>query len=197
MNDIQLSEASKAVVASLAADVFGSANLMQVDQSSQFYRRTLVRTFFGFIEGFGNALRDGLLDLPDSARLNPCQIGILKDERYEIEKNGKPKAIEARYPSLNLLAATLRYWAELKGHDETQISTKIFGNDGWRKFQQTLEVRHRLTHPKISEGIDVSDTEIRVSLDAFVWLLTVLTDLLDIKIDKAGLDRFLTSQRTQ
>jgi hypothetical protein len=194
MTGLTLDGQSKGIIEHLVADVFLASNLMQVNSDHSFLRRTFIRTFFAFIEGYGVVMRDALLSLPEASSLAPEKQCILRDQKYEVERNGKPKPTEARYPFLNILAATLRFWAELKGKSDDDITNSIFGVDGWNKFQSTLNVRHRLTHPKLGQSMEVSDGEIAEAMTAFEWLLTILADLSDVKIDKQAMEKFVETQ---
>src|SRR5436189_4199636 len=88
----ELSESAKATAAALVADVFESFRLIQVNSASQFARRTLVRTLFSFLEGFGRILRQTLLQLPNQLTVE-CQ-SILTESKYEIEDTGKPRVVD-------------------------------------------------------------------------------------------------------
>lgn len=42
-------------------------------------------------------------------------------------------------------------------------------NSGWESFQELLEVRNRITHPKVAEDLIVSDTDIKHLRKAVAW----------------------------
>ena len=197
MTESRLDDQSKEILRHLVIDVFSASDLMQINSRNVFYRRTYIRTFFAFAEGYGVVVRDALLGLPEALTLAPEKRCILRDQKFEVGKNGKPEAKEARYPFLNLLAATLRCWAELKGRTEDEITKTIFGVDEWNRFQSTLNVRHRLTHPKLDHGMEVTDDEIADATIAFEWFLTILADLSDVKIDKEAMEQFVKAQARQ
>lgn len=194
MVSISLDESEKAIIQHLTADVHSATWLMTEHNYHQFLRRTFMRAFFAFAEGWGEVLRRSLLRLPEAKRLGADKQCILRDEKYEVQKNGKTEVREARYPFLNHFAATLRFWGEVQEWDDHRITNSIFGNDNWGKFQDALQVRHRLTHPKPGSDMEVSTSELENATAAFYWLLSIQAELLSITIDHATIDRMAKLQ---
>jgi hypothetical protein len=187
MRKIELDDASKLLVKELVLDVFQSIKALRSQNDSQYARRTFVRTFFSFLEGFGRVLRAAILQSEHAQTLSSEWKFILSDERIEIEPNGKPALVEARFRFANLFAATLRAWAMLRCWDDGRITNEIFGKNGWRHFQDALKVRHFLTHPKLNQSIDVDDKGLLATFDSFKWFSKICLQLLDMplgEIDK-------------
>jgi hypothetical protein len=194
MAEITLDDRSKEVLGHLLADVLSASSLMVQHDYHQFLRRTYIRTFFAYVEGFGVVTREALLQTPEATLLASEKQCILRDQKYEVQKNGKPDCREARHPFLNLLAATLRYWAELRGWDEEKITKSIFGVDGWNLFQRTLDIRNRLTHPKPGENMEISVDELKDATNAFKWFAMSTAELLNVTIDRAAIERAAKAQ---
>jgi hypothetical protein len=179
---LELNDDCKKLASDLVVDVFESMKHLQQHNESQFYRRTFVRSFFSFLEGWGRILRSAILESERVIDLSPEWQWALRDERVEIEQNGRPNAMEARFPFANLFASTIRAWAILNGWTDDQITKEIFGDNGWSRFRQSLRVRHALTHPKLGSSIDVSDEELTCAFDAFKWFGTVSLKLVGIPL---------------
>ena len=46
----------------------------------------------------------------------------------------------------------------------------VFGGTGWRNLAESLEIRHRLTHPKSTAECEVSDLELTVHMEGLSGL---------------------------
>jgi len=179
---LELSDPCKTLASELVVDVFESMKLLQQQNGSQFIRRTFIRSFFSFLEGWGRILRSAILESKNLGDLSPEWQLALRDERVEIEQNGKPKTMEARFQFANLFAATIRAWAILNGWTDEKITKEIFGDNGWNRFRQALDVRHALTHPKLGSSIEVNDEGLKCAFDAFKWFGTISLRLLGIPL---------------
>lgn len=194
MTVIEFDESEKAILSHLVVDVLSMHGLMKQHNYHQTLRRTYMRSYFAYFEGWSRVLRNLLLRRPESQGLTDGERCILRDEKYEIKKNGDLVIKEARYPFLNLFAATLRYWAKAQKWNDDNINKSIFGNDNWRKFQDALDVRHRLTHPKPGDNMEVSADELQNALSAFTWLLEIQMKLLGVTLDHAALEQLAKLQ---
>ena len=70
-------------------------------------------------------------------------------------------------PFLNWCAFVLRTAVEHAGED----ASAFFSHNGWEKMQRALAIRHRITHPKSPEDLEIADDEMDTVRDAHVWLL--------------------------
>ncbi len=52
-----------------------------------------------------------------------------------------------------------------------------YGTQGWKKLARSLEARHRITHPKMTVELLVSDNDLNVHKDPFGWLIDSLNEL--------------------
>lgn len=53
----------------------------------------------------------------------------------------------------------------------------VYGTQGWKKLARSLEARYRITHPKMTVELLVSDNDLNVHKDAFAWLTDSLNEL--------------------
>jgi hypothetical protein len=179
---LKLDDQAKAVAAALYQDVAYCLQLVLNDISSQPARRNFLRAFNAMFEGLGRVIRHSIVQSAEAAMLPPEWMDILNERRYEIDKTGKAVEKEARHPTSNLFAATIRAWATLEGKSCEVIQKEIFADDGWNKWTQMLRIRDRITHPKVPENMDISDEEKEICYEAMDWFFWILLDLLHIPV---------------
>jgi hypothetical protein len=134
---------------------------------NQFWRRTLFRTAFSFIESLNGLVKEkAVLALCSRGKkqLNITKIELLQDFDHRISKTGKLESQQRRQPFLNYTAFILRCLAE-----ESNTEATFFSDNGWNEFQKALDVRHRLTHPKKAADMNVSDEELHSLEETFRW----------------------------
>ncbi len=100
----------------------------------------------------------------DKTSYNTTRIELLGDYTYRIEKNGRIEGQEQRFPFLNYTAFVLRSLCE-----ESYVEPNFFSDNGWSEFQKAVQIRHRLTHPKIDTDLDISDQEVKTMRAALAW----------------------------
>ncbi len=61
-----------------------------------------------------------------------------------------------------------------------------FGGDEWRQFSESLEIRHRVTHPTSRSDLDISEAEVELHRDAFLWFSGLFNTFLEKLIEKHG-----------
>lgn len=44
-----------------------------------------------------------------------------------------------------------------------------FGNQGWVQLRRSLDLRHRITHPKSTAELTITDDELDVHKSGFAW----------------------------
>ena len=136
-------------------------------EDSQFWRRTLFRTAFSMFEAMNCILRDKAVQAAcsgDKTAFNTTRIELLSDYSYRVLKNGKLEQEPRRLPFLHQTAFILRSLAE-----ESYTEATFFSEHGWNDFQQSVQVRHRLTHPKANTDMNITDEEIDRLNSAFKW----------------------------
>jgi hypothetical protein len=138
---------------------------------SQFARRGYIRAGFALIEGeiywFKGVLQRWLLDdFHATGQINVTAFSLLDDNSYTPQANGRVESLPQRMSFRNHCAFVLRAASDLVGHD----SEKLFSDNGWNTLKKALEIRHRLTHPKKPEDLDVSDSDIFNMREGYRWL---------------------------
>jgi hypothetical protein len=161
----------------LFRDIARCDELME-KEDSQFIRRCYVRAVFAFLEADLQWLREEalrtLLNLAVFGRTIPVEkVLVLMDQVPKIDNTGKLSLDPARYSFTSYLAFVLRTFAEIHGHDPE----RLFSDNGWRLMKQALKVRHRITHPKEAEALEIKDEDIAAIRGALAWRFNSLADV--------------------
>jgi hypothetical protein len=164
------------LLAPLFNDVVKCEELLE-RSDTQFARRTLVRAAFAFNEGliywFKSLVQQGMLADLTNEGLNIQKYILLDDQLPKIGPQGKIEYQESRIPFLTQCAFVLRTAAEQRKLDPKQF----FSDNGWNELGKSLKVRHRITHPKKPEDLDVSDEDLRSTSEGHRWLFNCLADV--------------------
>lgn len=147
---------------------------------TQFARRALVRAAFAFNEGYvywlkGKVTQWLLGKSCVTGNIEIAKILLLSDDSYRPNRQGRIESEPNRIPFLNFCAFVLRTAAECWDFDPTLL----FSDNGWKEMQVALEVRHRITHPKKPEDLDISDAELYSISEAHRWLFNCLAGILN------------------
>lgn len=158
-------EPYRGLIQFLLADLQGWANIVKED--SEFSRRLTIKTIFTAIEGIVNLVKQFLLD-QFSERFTPEEILVLKEVNIQINEKGSVDEKDY-YPRVqhNLLF-TLKMMQ--KGMDNQHDVDRQ--SPFWKRFLGFVELRHKLTHPKVESATDVSSKDIH----EFGWTIFWLVD---------------------
>jgi hypothetical protein len=137
--------------------------------ASQVRRRNYVRAVFAFVEGFVSVLKRHALEEAAAGRYTAsrAEVGLLFEESYGLKDNGEIQVRTLYPPVLPNLRFAFTVFA--KAHRITSMPD--FGGKGWQAFQEALEIRHRITHPKATVEISISDSELETIEQAHMWVL--------------------------
>ena len=160
--------------------------------NSQFARRTIVRTAFARIEATSCVLRrfarlSLLIQACKSLKLDLTTLELLTDAEAVLSNTGKTTLQRRRQPMVHHLAFTLRALAEVAEED----ADKFFHDNGWSEFQKAVRIRHRLTHPKTSADLHVTDADLRSFRKAGEWFFDIANELSDVFAQKISATRSL------
>jgi len=139
---------------------------LERDHTNQFWRRMLVRCAVSLIEGHSYAMRRvarEILGTRDS--INMTQYHFLSDDSFRLSDTGEIEPSRLRIRFSVHVAFTFRALADATGAQPTDF----FAGDGWRQFKAALDVRNRLTHPKIASDMHVSENDIGNIQAALRW----------------------------
>lgn len=154
----------------LASDLERARSMLQQDDT-QFCRRMYVRSLFAYLEGFTYWMRQNAIeiDLIVSRRSGFGAVDwerhfLLHEEFPTITGTGKVEKTRQRVPFKNRFAFSIRAYFDI-----VKCKDNLFSHDGWRQIQKAVEVRDRLTHPKRSAHLVVSDIDLKSCREGYVW----------------------------
>ena len=144
------------------------------DWSSQPLRRMFVRAYWSMIEGEVFCTKQ--------FTLRACQLGdnslsaeehvFLSESRVIVDEEGAASLKHAHIDTLFNLKQTLKVAASKFDLDWAPN----FSTQGWEKLALSLELRHRITHPKVAAELVVSESELDIHKDAFAWFLEAFNE---------------------
>jgi len=157
-------------------------------QDSQFARRAYIRSVFAAVEGIVWLLKRVCLKLAGAAKakLDLGEYSLLQDQTYELKQNGE----------LNVQTKFLRL------PDNLRFTFRVFnrsfaanvdlgvGAASWDHFLEALAIRHRITHPKEVDQLDVTDAEIARCKEVCSWFNEIIHSAITsiVKVSKQQKD---------
>jgi hypothetical protein len=160
----------------LAADVLET--LQDLDQcDTQCRRRALIRATVAQIEATvyqvkHDVLVHGVGGNPKA--FSAADIAMLREETYGIDHRGVASARTKFVPLDDNVRFTLRMILST-----APVGRAIdVGTPGWKSFTRCIKVRHRITHPRHVEDLDISDGELRAIKETHVWFIDTLVGCL-------------------
>ena len=178
------------VASLLLGDIDAAAELHR-RAATEFSKRTLIKTSFTYLEGHLYAFKQAVLALEHvlvpilipSSRVTDSRIILFSDEEramleefsYDLGSGGHARR-KTYHPKLT---DSIKFTANVF-HRAIRLPSDIdFNSEGWNHLIETQRIRNRLTHPKASSCLHVSDEDIR-AVDAGVqWYQTMIDHMLD------------------
>jgi len=164
---------SEMLVQILLSDLSCASKQVKEKPSDQFLRRMTVRCFAATVDGILFALKQlaqasGELQ---GYKFTPDELFSLTETPVEPKGGKRPKFPVFR----DNIKQTFRLFAKIYG---TECPTD-FNQSGFNSMCETLELRHRLMHPKSYVTFCVTDDEKQRCAEAAAWLHLELNRLLD------------------
>ena len=132
----------------------------------------LVRATFAYLEGFlfqlNSILGAALSIKADSDPVARAKLLASFRRSTPSGPQGKITLEEHRMPFVNYCAFLVRAMAECWQVDPTPF----FGDNDWCEFQKSIQVRHRITHPKAPQELDITQAEIDSMEKGRRWLIS-------------------------
>jgi hypothetical protein len=155
------------LIDTLALDAKANFEILR-SNSSDLNRRNYVRSLFALYEAALANLRESVADrLVLKSSVNGTydlyEIYPLMDESATISERGDISKRFNQVPFKNLV----KYVVKLACR-EYQITESVFDN-GWNDFQSSIQIRHKITHPKYEGDISVSDEELKILENGRTW----------------------------
>jgi hypothetical protein len=147
------------------------------NNDSQFARRTYIRSVFAYMEGTIWLLKQLIIQtvFQSKAVTNPLQLlslaelALLSDVSYDLKDNGEPYEQPKFLPTSKNLRLTVSVLNRFTGGSidlQTNSTT-------WNRFNQTIQVRNRITHPKNAGEIDITNEENQHAIEVCNWFNSI------------------------
>ena len=153
----------------LMQDVVTCAELAEGIDKTDSGSRSFVRSVFAMIEGCVFNLKQTALTLSKHGRggFIQAELVMLEEVSYDLTDKGETKEQVKFIP----LTKNLRF-AFTSAARVFQVQFTLVVNDaGWSTFKEALVIRNRITHPKSTNDLKLSDEEIQTVADAGTWFL--------------------------
>jgi hypothetical protein len=144
-------------------------NDMLLKEPSAFWMRAFTRAFFAMVEGTIFGMKQTILTAWAALGLNIpiAELAILFEEGYDVKDNGDAK-VQTKFLRLqNNLRFTVKMYAKVFEYNYT---LDVQG-DGWQAFNRSIDIRHRLTHPKRVEELNISIEDVEDIQIGFSWYM--------------------------
>lgn len=162
----------------LLCDITEALRLYNKNPLDQFSRRAYVKAVFSYIEGHLYQFKQFMISL--ETIMNPyklpggnsriglfttAEVHVLKERTYIAKSNG---TAEERFSMLNLQDNIQFTYHLLEKTLEINFQLDCRGA-GWQALREAQNIRNRITHPKKSSELIVSDQDIAVVGNAAHW----------------------------
>lgn len=157
----------------LVADVIRA---MEREPDSQSNRRDLMRASFAAIEGLVWVYRKHVEGVAkDIDEISPLTEMAFSELTYRVTESGIIQP-QTRFVTITAMIKFVTNEAQ-KLSSELKVD---FGVQGWADLLAFLAIRNRITHPKTLTELHISHDDLRVSQSAFVWLLKLIGDVMEL-----------------
>ena len=150
-------------------DVFQILNALAEDTESQMLRRAFVRSCWAYVEAVTFAVKRYTFSACQlgTVDLAPDDHAFLGDVRLIVDAEGNIAVQKDLTKTLDNVKRTFKLSARIFGVDWKPD----FGSEGWRGFRDSLQIRHRLTHPKSVGEVTVSPEDMQTQREGIMWFI--------------------------
>jgi hypothetical protein len=140
----------------------------KIDTHNPSSKRNYVRSVFAMVEGGINAICSTILEAKDMAGwvLSADEVDTLSDSTFFFNQNAIMTGKRRRFaPLLKRIKVAFAISRKMMNED---CGMDFTGKD-WNRFRKALEIRHRLSHPKQSIDLEISNGDIALTDAARDW----------------------------
>ena len=171
-------EVSKALV----DDLLKIENALE-QSDDQTIRRNYVRALFAYYEFTLSNLRESVaniiqLKFQQGNNLILADIIPLLDNSHNLTDKGTVRLEPNKISFINLIRYTIGKYCKEIGLEEN-----FFGDTGWDFFKKSVQVRHKITHPKWDIGIDINDSQLEFCIKGKEWWNNSLASIREFRIN--------------
>ena len=148
-------ELAHSFVRILITDVIEARTLLSSADSSV-NRRNLVRTTLAGVEGLAWYFREHVREVAgEMGQLTPLAALALREQSYTVTDQGEISE-QVRYLAL---ATSIRLMIKQAQQIVPLFEVDISGT-GWQQLRDAIAIRHRITHPKVADDLQISNSDL-------------------------------------
>lgn len=145
-----------------------------VKEPNGFWMRTYVHTLFAFVEGINFGFKKTALTMHEHrACFDDMELSLLREVSYKLDARGNAKKKNKHLATLANIKFSTKAVAKAFG----PMERKTFEDNGWKHFQDALNIRHRLTHPKSEDSLHISVDDVNTILKAAEWFVMYMNEV--------------------
>jgi hypothetical protein len=139
-------------------------------EDSGYNRRVFIKTYYSYLDGLLHSLRQFALE---HKSLTTAERAILGEESYVVSNYQIKTKHNAFLTFEQSFRLSLRYFFG-ESYDASEVD---YGDGGWKNLIDGHSIRNRITHPKVTSQLDITDEEIEMVKRAKLWSDKLLDDL--------------------
>ena len=148
------------------------------EDGSQNNKRELIRTIYTAIEGYVWLYKEDIKSIAsDIGILDPSTRMAFEEKNYKVADTGILKESDNFMPTLTMFRFASRIAQKI--NPDLQIN---FNTAGWQSLKHAQKVRNRITHPKKSLDLTISDSDIEAMWEGVLWLIASVEKSLKLSI---------------
>lgn len=161
----------------LQNDAIQNYQALLVDFENQVHRRSFVRSCWAYVEAVTFSVKQYTFSV--------CQLGTVNISRDDhaflgdmllvVDVEGNIQIQRDPTKTLANVKRTFRLSAEIFDVDWKPN----FGTRGWESLRESLQIRHRLMHPKSVAEVMISSHEIQIQKDGIDWFVDGFSEYLE------------------
>jgi len=161
----------------LQGDAIQNYQALLADYENQVIRRSFVRSCWAYVEAVTFSVKQYTFSVCQMGTVNISQDdqAFLGDMLVVVDVEGNIQIQRDPTKTLANVKRTFRLSAETFGVDWKPN----FGSKGWENLRDSLQIRHRLTHPKSVAEVMVSSNDIQVQKDGIDWFVDCFNEYLE------------------
>lgn len=160
----------------LREDIQSLMDAFDDNWNDQTFRRLIIRACWAHIEAVVFGLKKIVLTACTlgSVTLSAKTQVFLSETQFTIDSRGHTKIGVVRPDTMRNVKLSLKLASQ-----HFDVAWKpTFGTAAWTQLAESLELRHRITHPKSADALFITDTEAETHRDAFLWFAQGFNDFL-------------------
>ena len=152
------------MLGALHRDVTQACDNLTADDTP-YNRRAYVRAAFASIEAITWFIKQDALRHRETGLFSLAETALLLEESYSLDK-GKAEVQTKFQPLDQSFPFAVQMFS--RGFKSPFVLKKA---KGWEAFKKAIQIRHRVTHPKRCELLEVSDQELEDVGTAYGWVV--------------------------